>query len=82
MNQDPKDQTEQEMHLIERLASAHRSPHPTQVPEHPVLMDMTPQARERGFHYITALRTLEAALDPNGLSTTAHAVLRRLTQRG
>jgi hypothetical protein len=69
---------EQEQLLIERLASAHRSRLPAEVPQHPVFQDLTPEARERAFHYICALRELEAALDPEGLSSTAHAVLSRL----
>jgi len=34
--------------------------------------------RERAFEAALALRTLEAALDPGGLSTAARAVLARI----
>jgi hypothetical protein len=68
----------QELLLIERLASAHRSRLPAEVPQHPVFQDLSPEARERAYRYTSALRELEAAFDPEGLSSTARAVLARL----
>lgn len=40
--------------------------------------DLPPEKREGAFEEIARLRELERALDPEGLSTTARAVLQRL----
>jgi hypothetical protein len=69
---------DEEQLLIERLASAHRSRDPLHVQEHPVFFDVSESAREQAYRYTKALRTLEAALDPEGLTSTARAVLQRL----
>lgn len=45
---------------------------------HPAWADLPVAERERLFDELEALRTLEAALDPGGLSATGHAVLRRI----
>lgn len=66
--------------LVEQVASAHRLV-PQQFGElryHPAWYDLSAEARERAFERARALRTAEAALDPDGLSTTARAVLARL----
>jgi hypothetical protein len=65
-------------HAIERVASAHRPEHPTEVAFHPAFLDLGEDARRRAHVLASDLRQVEAAADPRGLSTTAHAVLRRL----
>ncbi|HVK74877.1 MAG TPA: hypothetical protein VM734_16225 [Kofleriaceae bacterium] len=64
--------------LIEQVAGAHRPSARDQLRYHPAWHDLDPDARERAFDRARALRTLEAALDPDGLSTTARAVLARI----
>lgn len=72
--------TEQErQELIEQVASAWR-------PEGvdggtrslPAWHDLDEAGRTEAFELARRLRTLEAALDPDGLSTTARAVLGKL----
>lgn len=68
--------------LIEQVAGAHR-PAPRAhepLPYHAAWHDLAPAGRERAFERARALRQLEAALDPDGLSTTARAVLARLAR--
>ena len=66
--------------LVEQVASAHRTPPRAfgDLAYHPAWHDLPPAARERAFERALALRVAEAALDPDGLSTTARAVLARL----
>ena len=65
--------------LIEQVASAWR-PRPTdELRYHPAWHDLGAGGRERAADRARALRTAEAALDPDGLSTTARAVLARIT---
>jgi hypothetical protein len=65
--------------LIEALAGAHRHRSALgEVRPHPAFFDLDPAGREEAFEVARALRRMEAALDPEGLSTTAHAVLARL----
>ena len=45
---------------------------------HPAWHDLDADGRVAAFEATRRLRALEAALDPGGLSTTAHAVLARL----
>jgi hypothetical protein len=45
---------------------------------HPAWYDLDASGRERVFEATRELRELEAALDPEGLSTTARAVLTRI----
>jgi hypothetical protein len=45
---------------------------------HPAWHDLDASGREVVFEATRALRELEAALDPEGLSTTARAVLARI----
>lgn len=68
--------------LIEEVTSAWR-PRAADgsVRGHPAFYDLDPQGRTEAFHAASRLRRLEAALDPQGLSTTARAVLARLTSR-
>jgi hypothetical protein len=67
--------------LIEQVAGAHRPISRDELRYHPAWHDLGPEARERAFERARALRALEAALDPDGLSTTARAVLARITGR-
>lgn len=64
---------------IEAVLSAHRDrdPRGEWVPS-PELFDLSPEDRERAARAAIAARTLEAALDPEGLSSTARAVLARI----
>jgi hypothetical protein len=48
---------------------------------HPAWSDLDEAGRREAFEVTGRLRALEAALDPRGLSTTGHAVLRRITGR-
>jgi hypothetical protein len=45
---------------------------------HPAWADLSPQGREEAHRVAMALRAAEAALDPDGLSTTARRVLARI----
>ena len=71
---------EEEELLIEQVAGAHRTPPRTfgELSYHPAGHDLGPAARERAADRALALRVAEAALDPDGLSTTARAVLARI----
>ena len=69
---------EEEDLLVEQVASAHRPVSRDELRYHPAWHDLDAAARERAFDVARALRPLEAALDPDGLSTTAHAVLKKL----
>ena len=64
--------------LIEQVASAYRPTARDELRYHPHWHDLDATGRERAFARARALRTLEAALDPDGLSTTARAVLARI----
>jgi hypothetical protein len=65
--------------LVEQVASAHRPAGRDALRYHPAWHDLGPAGRDRAFERARALRALEAALDPDGLSTTARAVLARIT---
>ena len=67
--------------LIEQVAGAYRPVSRDELRYHPAWHDLGPDARERAFERARALRALEAGLDPDGLSTTARAVLERITGR-
>jgi len=64
--------------LIERVTSAERPRHPTEIASHPVWLDLSESGRVRAYERTIALRKVEGALDPRGLTTTAHAVLAKL----
>ncbi len=65
--------------LIEQVVSAHR-PNDAygQTRWHPAWHDLDDAGRVEAFRAATLQRTLEAALDDEGLSTTARAVLARI----
>lgn len=66
--------------LVEQAASAFRprDPRDGRARPHPAWQDLDADGRRRAFAVATRQRALEAALDPDGLSTTARAVLARL----
>ena len=73
--------------LIEQAAAAWR---PTRIGVageadavgwHPAWHDLDEDGRKAAFTRATTMRRLEAALDPEGLSTTAKAVLARIEKR-
>jgi hypothetical protein len=68
-----------EAELVEQVASAYRPTARDELRYHPAWHDLGPDARQRAFDLARGLRTLEAALDGEGLSTTARAVLARIT---
>ena len=65
--------------LIEAAAGAYRArdPHGL-VQSHPAWHDLDEGGREEAFELGRKLRRMEAALDPEGLSTSARAVLARI----
>jgi hypothetical protein len=65
--------------LIEQVAGAYRPVPRDELRYHPHWHDLSPAGRARAADRARALRQLEAALDPDGLSTTARAVLARIT---
>jgi hypothetical protein len=69
--------------LIEALAGAYRArdPHGA-VTSHRAFHDLDDAGRLEAFDAARRLRLLEAALDPQGLSTTARAVLARIRAAG
>jgi len=65
--------------LIEQAATAWRPRDPDgRIRAHPAWCDLDAPARERLFEETREARALERALDPQGLSTTARAVLARI----
>ena len=65
--------------LIEQVVSAHRARDADgRVRSHHAWHDLDPAERVTAFEEARLARTLEAALDPQGLSTTVKAVLSRL----
>ncbi|GAB4563832.1 MAG: hypothetical protein Tsb0020_13350 [Haliangiales bacterium] len=71
------DQREREI-LIEAAASAQRTPVRGALPVHPAWYDLDAAGREEAFEVTRELRLMEAALDPDGQSTTVRAVLSRI----
>ncbi len=69
--------------LIEQLTSAHREHSPQgEIRFAPAFHDLSEAAREQAYELTRVARGLEAALDADGLSSTARAVLARITSRG
>lgn len=65
--------------LVEQATTAHRPLGPGgELRFHPAFHDLDAAGREELFAATQLQRALERALDPQGLSTTAHAVLARL----
>ncbi|NUP11726.1 MAG: hypothetical protein HOW73_37240 [Polyangiaceae bacterium] len=67
--------------LVEEVVSAHRAidPRGALIPS-PAFHDLDDEDRMRAFEASIAARTLEAALDPGGRSTTVRAVLKILSR--
>lgn len=65
--------------LVEQVAAAWRPSDVDGAPRsHPAWHDLDASGRREAFEVTVRLRQLEAALDPQGLSSTAKEVLRRL----
>jgi hypothetical protein len=64
--------------LVEQVAGAYRPPSRDALRYHPAWHDLDDAGRTRAFEVARSLRAMEAALDPEGLSTTARAVLARI----
>lgn len=65
--------------LVEAAVSAHRPARSDgQVPIHPAFLDLDAKGRVEVFEATMLARRIEAALHPEGLSTTALAVLKRI----
>ena len=69
---------EEEDLLVEQVASAHRPNAQDELQYHKAWHDLDAAGRERAFDLARALRPLEAALDEDGLSTTARAVMQKI----
>ncbi len=71
--------TEEEKELlIEAVATANRPRPLVTLRYHPAWHDLDAVGREKAADLARALRKIEAALHPEGLSTTARAVLDRI----
>jgi hypothetical protein len=65
----------EEAMLIEAAVTAWRPRTPDgRTLEHPAWADLSPDARRVAFEEALVMRVLEAALDPDGYSTTVRAV--------
>jgi hypothetical protein len=64
--------------LVEEVAGAWRPRPREELRYHPAWHDLDAAGREKAFDRARALRKIEAAFDPDGLSTTARAVLARI----
>jgi len=66
--------------LVEQAASAHRTRDPLtgRARPHPAWLDLDEDGRLEAFDAAAETRALEAALDPESLSSTARAVLKRI----
>lgn len=65
--------------LIEQVVSAFRARDPSgRIQSHPAWHDLSEEDRALAFEQAQLQRALEAAMDPEGLSTTAAAVLDRI----
>jgi hypothetical protein len=65
--------------LIEEATSAHRTTDPGgAILPHPAWCDLAPDDRRLVYEETVRQRDLEAALDPEGLTTTVRAVLARI----
>jgi hypothetical protein len=66
--------------LVEQAASAWRGrdPRDGRAMTHPAWLDLDAEGRRQAFAVAEQQRALEAAIDPEGLSTTARAILARI----
>ena len=65
--------------LVEEVAGAARPTPREELRYHPAWHDLGDEGRTRAYELARALRKVEAALDPGGLSTTGRAVLAKIT---
>ena len=72
---------EEEEALVEQVAGAYRPRAREELRYHPAWHDLGEAERMRAFGIARELRKVEAALDADGLSTTAKAVLARIEGR-
>jgi hypothetical protein len=72
---------QEEEALVEQVAGAYRSRAREELRYHPAWHDLGEAERVRAYEIARALRRVEAALDADGMSTTAHAVLARIEGR-
>jgi hypothetical protein len=72
---------EEEEALVEQVAGAYRPRAREELRYHPAWHDLGEAERVRAYEIARALRKVEAALDADGMSTTAHAVLARIEGR-
>lgn len=68
--------------LLAEVVSAHRDVISGEVRPHRAWADLDDAGRSRAHEIALAVRAVEAALDAEGLSTTAHAVLARIRGGG
>lgn len=68
--------------LIEEATTAWRPRIADRVDVHPAWHDLDEEGRRRAFEETLALRKMEAAMDPAGLSSTVRAVLLRIRRAG
>jgi hypothetical protein len=69
--------------LLERVTAAWRArDRDGVVRPHPAWHDLDASARHEAFQVTRLLRVMEAALDPDGLNSTARAVLARIGTGG
>ena len=68
--------------LIEEVAGAHRPSRPSGDRSLPAWHDLDDEGRREAFELALRLRDMEAALDPDGLSTTSRVVLEKIRSRG
>jgi hypothetical protein len=74
--------TQDEDVLVEQVAGAQRPPARDALRYHRAWHDLGDEGRLRAHEIARALRQVEAALDPDGFSTTTRAVLARIEGRG
>lgn len=72
---------EERQALIEEVASAWRTRGDEGIQTHPAWEQLDDAGRIEAFEIAAALRKMEAALDPDGLSTTGRVVLERVWQQ-
>ncbi len=72
--------TRDEELLLEQVTSAHRERGVDgAIHSHPAWHDLDDEGRREAFEATVALRQMEAALDPQGQSSTVRALLARIT---
>jgi hypothetical protein len=70
--------TEEEELLVEEVAGAHRPEPKGTLRYSPAWHDLDEAGRMRAYELARALRRVEAALDPDGVTSTGRAVLAKL----